>query len=173
MSQLVFQPALDPFHAVFRLLRLRSFFNTSPALSREHVRILDFYLLFPFRIREMRLFPKHQKYKKLSEEYSRLTPYGEQPDAPLMFQRMEPMQTAALETLAVRSYLDLSALQSDAVTATTQEMPKEIAKRAAKLNDEQADLVEFLHILATEYNLSGDNGLKARTGLLEHRYDAV
>jgi hypothetical protein len=172
MSQLVFQPALDAFHAMFRLLRLRPILNVQH-LSRDHVRILDFYLIFPFRIRTIRLAPTHQKFKKLAEKYAYLTPYGEQPDAPLLFRRMEPMQTAALETLAARSYIDLTALKSDEVEPTAQLVPREIAVRTEILNAEQADLIEFLRLLASDYELSGDNGLKARTGLLEHRYDAV
>src|SRR5229473_1533980 len=157
MSQLVFQPALDALHAAFRLLRLRPILN-GQHLSRDHVRILDFYLIFPFRIRAIRLAPTHQKFKKLAEKYAYLTPYGEQPDGPLLFQRMEPMQTAALK--------------SDAVEPTAQPVPHEIAVRTEILNAEQADLIEFLSLLASDYELSGDNGLKARTGLLEHRYDA-
>src|SRR3954469_9934822 len=111
MSQLVFQPSLDPFHAVFRFLRLRTLFNAANALSRDHSRVLDFYLLFPFLIRAIRLAPKHQKYKKLSDKYAYLKPYGEQPDSSLMIQRMDPMQSAALETLASKAYLDIQALQ--------------------------------------------------------------
>jgi hypothetical protein len=172
MSQLVFQPALDPFHAVFRFLRLFPIV-ASAALSRDHARILDYYLLFPFRIRSMRLAPAHQKFKRLSETYAHLKPYGEQPDGPLIFERMEPMQTAALETLASRGFLDLKALQSDEIKATTKVIPDELAARVHALNSQQSDLLEFLVVLAQNYDLSGKDGLKARSELLEYRYDAV
>lgn len=173
MTQLTFQPAFDPFHAVFRLLRLHPLIKEHGPLPRDHVRILDFCLLFPVRIRDFRLSPKHQKYKKLAEEYAHSSPYGEQPDAPLIFGRMEPMQIAALETLAFRSFIDLAALQMDQTKVTAQRIPEEIASRTAELNAEQTDLIEFLGVLASEYTLSGENGLKARTGLVEYRYDAI
>lgn len=171
MSQLTFQPALDPFHAIFRMLRLLAAIR-QPILQ-DHLRIIDFYLLFPFRIRLLRLMTKHQKYKKLADKYEHLTPYGEQPDAPLLLKRMEPMQLAALETLASRSYINTSALTSDLVKRTEREIPVEIAERADELNKNQSDLIEFLRLLAAEYELSGDNGLKARSGLLEYRYDTI
>jgi hypothetical protein len=47
--QLTYQAAFDPFHAIFRLLRLWSILKRRP-LPHDTVRILDFYLLFPFRI---------------------------------------------------------------------------------------------------------------------------
>jgi hypothetical protein len=173
MSQLTFQPSLDPFHAVFRFLRLRELFNNKNALSRDHSRILDFYLLFPFCIRTIRLARGHQKYKKLSDKYASLKPYGDQPDGPLMLQRMQPMQFAALETLAAQSYLDKQELQHDVVAATDRLVPQPIDERLSVLNSEQSDLLEFLSVLASEYEILGDSGLKARTGLMEYRYDAV
>ncbi len=121
----------------------------------------------------MRLATAHQKFKRLSENYESLKPYGEQPDAPLIFERMRPMQVAALETLASEGFLDMSALLSDEVKVTGRAIPEHLAARLVEMNQKQSDLMEFLVILATDYELSGENGLKARSGLLEYRYDAV
>jgi hypothetical protein len=171
--QLTYQPALDPFHTVFRLLRLRPLIKNFGPLQKDHVRILDFYLLFPFRIRDIRLERKHQKYKKLSDTYGHLKPYGEQPEAPVLLERMKPMQLAALETLAFQKMIDPIALERDQIKATEKPLPSDVDSRTAELNVAQPDLIEFLGILASAYSLSGENGVKARTGLLEHRYDAV
>ena len=174
MSQLVFQPALDPFHAVFRLIRLLPLLKIVGPLPIDHVRILDFYLLFPFRIRLIRLAPNHQSFKKLSETYAHLTPYGEQPDPPLLFERMRPLQLAAIETLAANNYIDKDAFLHDTVKPTNAKVPEAILSRAAELNAAQADLMEFIRTIAGQYKLSdGLNDLKARTGLMEYRYDAI
>ncbi|HEY5305330.1 MAG TPA: ABC-three component system middle component 5 [Pseudolabrys sp.] len=171
MSQLIFQPALDPFHAIFRVARILGHFDEP--IVQDKVRIMDFYLLFPFRIRTMRLMPRHQKFKRLSIIYASLTPYGEQPEPPLLFGRMEPMQLAAFETLASKFYINPSALASGLVQKTERDLPSEVAERASALNEAQPDLMEFLGVLASEYDLTGENGLKARSGLMEYRYDAV
>jgi len=173
MSQLVFQPALDPFHAVFRLFRLARLSKAVGPLLIDHVRILDFYLLFPFRIRGIRLTPDHQHFKKLSEKYSYLTPHREQPDAALLFERMQPMQLAALETMAAQNFIDKDAFLSNTFKVTDKKIPEAILSRVSELNRQQADLVDFVEILADEYELSGSNGLKARTDLMEYRYDAI
>jgi hypothetical protein len=173
VTQITFQAALDPFHSMFRLLRLRELIKQFGALPRDQARILDFYLLFPFRVRDIRLAPKHQRYKKLAEKYAHLTPYGEQPDAPALFNRMEPIQAAALETLASRHFINPIKLARGEVDSTNQLAPNGVMKRIEELNAQQGDLMEFLGVLASDYALLGDQGLKARTGLLEHRYDAV
>jgi ABC-3C biological conflict system middle component len=172
MSQLVFQPALDPYHATFRLFRLFPILKGT-ALSRDHVRILDFYLLFPFLISSVRLSREGQHFKKLARKYANLKPYGQQPEGALLFARMDAMQNAALDTLAFNSFLEKEALTMDQVVITNKMPPREVSQRAVELNEQQADLLEFLQSLATEYPLLGEGGLKARTGLKEYRYDAI
>jgi len=173
MIQLSFQPAFDPFHAVYRLLRLWPILKQFGPLHRDQVRILDFYLLFPFRADAIRLIPKHRKYKRLASDYSGTKPYGNQPDDRTVFDRMEPMQMAAMETLASRGLIDAEQLAVGRVEITDMPIPKEILERVESANRRDADLIELLGTLASDYDLSGQNGLKARTGLLEYRYDAV
>jgi hypothetical protein len=80
MIQLSFQPAFDSFHAVYRILRLGTIINQFGPLHIDFVRILDFYLLFPFRIGEIRLHPQHRKFKKLAASHLSAKPYGHGPD---------------------------------------------------------------------------------------------
>lgn len=173
MTQLSFQPAFDAFHAVFRLLRLRDLVASIGPLPYQKIQILDFYLLFPNQIQNIRLAPRHQRLKKLSERYAHMKPYGELPDIRLLFERMAPMQTAAVQTLSAKSIISSAALEKGEVSATETSIPPELAERVRKINESEADLMEFLATLAKDYSLSGDNGLKARTGLMEHRYDAL
>ncbi|RVB77269.1 hypothetical protein EN885_14090 [Mesorhizobium sp. M6A.T.Cr.TU.014.01.1.1] len=131
-------------------------------------------MLSPFLIKDIRLSPKLQKYRKISERYDHLKPYGDQLESGLLFQRMEPIQKAAVQTLAARSLLDTDALKRlNEVRPLGDKIPSEIAKRAAEANEQQSDLMDFLATLTSEYPLAGENGLKARTRLMEHRYDAV
>jgi hypothetical protein len=173
MTYLVFQPALDPLHTIFRFLRIRPLLIETRPVTRDHVRVVDFFLLFPFLIRGIRLTQTHQRFKKLSEKYVTSKPYGEQPDSTLLFKYMEPIQEAALETVATRRFIDPMKLKSDLVEPTDLELPKELAQRIKSLNDQQADLMEFLSVLLADYEILGDQGLKARTGLSEFRYDAI
>jgi hypothetical protein len=59
------------------------------------------------------------------------------------------------------------------IEPTGKRLPERVWKKALEANEQQEDLVAFLKLLASEYDLLGLHGLKARTGLLEYRYDAV
>ena len=173
MIQLTYEPALDPYHTAFRFLRLRPVIAAHGPLHKDHARILDFYQLFPFRIDEVRLMPKHRRYRKLAEKYKAAKPYGEQPDSRLLINRMEPIQVAALDTLAERNIFAPARWQMNEVSAADGPIAPELLQRLETASEQDEDLESFLHMLASEYKLTGADGLKDRTGLMEYRHDAT
>jgi hypothetical protein len=173
MIQLTFQPAFDPFHAIFRSLRLRPLIDKNGPLYRDHVRVLDFYLLFPFRIEGIRLAPKHRKYRRLSQKYEAKKPYGNQPEDRSVFGRMELMQLTAFGTLSKKNLIVPERWAAGEVLATEISIPAPLSPRVEEANAQEADLMTFLEVLITDYEFLGPNGLKDRTKLLESRYDAV
>jgi hypothetical protein len=173
MIQLSFQPALDPFHSMFRVMRMRDVIAAAGELSVDHVRIMDFYLAFPFRIDGIRVLPAHKRFRRLAKVYEKSKPYGEQPMDAALFARMSPIQTAAIESLASNGIFDASRLRASWVKPTERNLPEEILSRVAEINGADEELLEFIEVLATEYHVAGANGLKHRTGLMEYRYDAV
>jgi hypothetical protein len=74
MIQISFEPALDPFHGMFRLLRLRPIIKLHGPLNRDHVRILDFFLLFPTRITKIRMMQSHRRFRHLATQYENMRP---------------------------------------------------------------------------------------------------
>jgi len=172
MIQLSYQPALDPFHAMYRYLRIMLAINAT-SLPVDHARILDFYLLFPFRLTAVRLKTQHRKFRTLADAYSETRPYGDQPPDAQLFVRMKPMQIAALETLAGKGFVNADALRDGMVMRGEHTLPPTLAERVKKANSSQQDLMQAILALSSEYPLLGKDGLKDRTGLLEYRYDAV
>jgi hypothetical protein len=73
----------------------------------------------------------------------------------------------------MRGLLDSDELQVARIKPTGTPIPEPLRERIAAADEHDAPLMEFLDVLASEYELSGANGLKARTELLEHRYDTV
>jgi hypothetical protein len=173
MIQLTYEPALDPYHTTFRLLRLRPTIAHHGPLHRDHVRILDFYQLYPFRIDEIRLMQKHRRFRRLAEKYESVRPYGEQPDSRFLFSRMEPIQVAALDTLAGQNIFSPARWQFNEVEAADGPIAPELLDRLRDLHKQDEELEDFIRVLASDYSLSGSDGLKARTALLEYRHDAA
>ncbi|HCU0649207.1 TPA: hypothetical protein VDU70_005320 [Pseudomonas aeruginosa] len=173
MIQITFQAAFDPFHALFRFFRIMEITSGLDSLTVDHARILDFYLLYPFRSGEIKLRSEHRKYKRVASDFNYLKPYGELPDSFVLFSRMQSMQVAALDTLVSNGYLDATAYSRKEIKLTGKLAPSEVLARIHALNEEQSKLVDLIKVLASEYSIFGRDGLKARTGLLEYRYDTV
>jgi hypothetical protein len=173
MIQLSYQAAFDPFHAMYRDLRILNAIGPFKPLFVDHVRILDFYLLFPFKISAIRLIPQHRRFRGLADDYENAQPYGSQPDNAQIFARMKPIQIAALESLAEKQIIDAAELKNGNVIRTEISLPPALVARVSSANAREPQLMEAISALGSEYPLLGQNGLKDRTGLLEYRYDAV
>src|ERR1043166_3146296 len=94
MIQLSYQAAFDPLHTIYRDLRIFEAIGPLKPLFVDHLRILDFYLLFPFKISSIRLIPQHRRFRGLATDYENTQPYGNQPESVQIFDRMKPMQIA-------------------------------------------------------------------------------
>ena len=165
---LVYHPAFDLHHCVFRMVRL---LNRLPA-GRYHIerlRVLDFYLLFPAQIPTIR-FPsklrgQKRRFESMANRYDRLVdPYQ-------LFLRLEPFQTEALGCLAAHALISVEALTEGFVERTQTEIPRKLKSSAEQADAQYPDVVELLTGALIEIPLYGRDGLRGRTQLFEYRYD--
>lgn len=173
MIQLTFQPAFDVFHTCFRMLRLRSLMSLDTAWNYDQLRIADYYLLFFFRLEYVRLNNKHRAIKKLAKDDKSGVRYENQPDDKLIFDRMAPIQLAAMSTLVESGYFSLKEFDVKLVRPLENRLAEALESRIDEINLADKEILQAINVLVTEYGLLGKDGLKARTGLLEYRYDAV
>ncbi|QCL95752.1 ABC-three component system middle component 5 [Agrobacterium tumefaciens] len=173
MTQLTYNEAFDPYHAAFRFLRIHLACGISAKVPFDTMRILDFYLLFPFRLQRMRFFDQDTGWRKVSKSYVEQAPYGAMPEDPVIFTRMEPFQRAAASSLVLSGYLTPEAWDRNEVQFTGEAIPDALKLRCFELNTRMNDIVEILCQIRARYPLGGRDGLKDRSGLLEYRYDTV
>jgi hypothetical protein len=105
MTQLTYNEAFDPYHAIFRIMRLGGACLQGSKTSFDMLRILDFYLLFPFRIQGLSLFSEDIAWRSISKSYHWMAPYGGMPDDRVIFNRMEPFQRAAVSSLVKSGHI--------------------------------------------------------------------
>lgn len=170
MNYLAYQPAFDVFHAGFRLLRLSRLLRSDRLKHFDQIRIVDFYLLFPFRLQDVRFKPGDRKFKTAALKLDS-TRYEKQPSDDLLFARMKPIQWAAAETLVANGYFDKDAFSIRLIKPIKMDDSSELSAQIDKANLNQETLMKALEILLGNYDLLGPDGLKDRTGLLEFRYD--
>lgn len=173
MTQLTYNEAFDPYHAAFRFLRLHLACDISGRLPFDTLRILDFYLIFPFRLQAMKFFSDDMGWRKVSKSYESQAPYGTMPDDSALFARMEPFQRAAVTSLVRSGHVASSAWEFNEVQFTAEMLPERVIARCFELNNGMKDIVEILCQIKARYPLGGRDGLKDRTGLLEYRYDSI
>lgn len=95
------------------------------------------------------------------------------PEDYIVFDRMKPIQETAFQHLAALNFVDAKQLDEGWVVPSGNIPPADLYNRILGANREDAELMLVLNALAVDYPLSGAGGLKDRTHLLEHRYDAA
>jgi hypothetical protein len=170
---LSFQPALDPFHAVFRALRLVDGLRDCLPVEWDKFRILDFYLSFPFRAVDFQFRQGQTSLRKIARGYEQMRPYGVLPDDHNLVGRMEPVQAVATQTLAGLRLLNPEAFRSGMVARGDMAVPEPLRTRVGEANQAQADLMHMLSDVCASNPLLGPDGIKRRSGLLEYRNDAL
>lgn len=173
MSGLSFQPAFDVFHTMFRYLRIRDVLGNEKSIHRDQLRIADFYLAFFFRAEYIRLRPGDQSIKRIARSIGPSSLYQKQPDDGLLFARMAPIQHASLRSLIHYGYFEPDQAAISFVAKTDLRVPEELQQRIVSINIVDKEVVDSIVKLVREYPLTGRDGLKSRTGLMEYRYDVV
>lgn len=169
MIQFTYQPAFDPFHTIYRIFRIREHLSQ---VEIEKGRIVDFYLLFPFRMADIRFKRGDLSCRKTAQLFEERRGYAIQPATRALFDSMRPVYDAAAQTMAAEGYLDSTRLLKGVLSKTTKPAPADLTGRIAADNGTEQKLLDCLTTLLG-YDLLGTDGLKARTGLMEHRNDAA
>lgn len=163
---LIYHPAFDAHHCVFRLLKLVAHLND---IEVSKLRILDFYVVFPGEVSKIRLNDAHQIKKTAS---GLLNIFHGPVNAIQTFRDMHDLQMAAINTLIASNIIDGTKAELGIIHRTTSPLP-DLSVKADYLESLEQENIIFNYILngLADLPLNGADGLKHRTGLMEFRYD--
>jgi hypothetical protein len=166
---LVYHPAFDLSHGLFRMLRLLEA-NPERRMKWDTFRILDLYYLFPHLLEAARLprtmTKRKRDFGKLGSKYTRV------PTPRMFIQQLRGIHESIARSLAAKGFIEPSKFDEGLLVRTEREIPAELVRMFADAAEDAA-LVDMLAIELAAIPLTGSDGLKDRTGLLEHRYDAA
>lgn len=165
---LVYHPAYDAYHCIFRSLLIT---NRIQIIEVAKLRILDFFFCFPAEIQRIRLPRGHSEARQLAQASA--NQYHGPVSLHQAFCDMEHIQLAAFRTLAASQFIKSDEFESGLVRRTSTEIPEELSIKLAGASEENKTIVDFLVNKLGKLDLLGTNGLKHRTGLMEHRYDVT
>lgn len=166
---LLYHPAFDIYHCCFRFLRL---LKSLPLVPHEvdMLRILDLYLLFPTLLKQVR-FPKTAlKYKKNISDLE--SPYENIENPYKLLIQLDPLQKSALRHLASCNIISPEHFLKGKVIRTEVPIPDKLAQKIDGADKKDPNLISLLTGPFFDEEFYGDKGLKARTGLMEYKYDA-
>lgn len=164
---LIYHPAYDAYHCVFRALMLT---QSIGVVETARLRILDFFLTFPAEIRRIRLPSKLMSARKASTDL--LNPYHGPVSMHQVFREMEHIQLAAFRSLAASGVFHAGDFEAGLVRRTEIKLPDELQIGLDESRRRNADAFELVALKLIKIPLAGIDGLKHRSGLMEHRYDA-
>ena len=166
---LIYNPIYDLFHCSFRQLQI--LYHAKDEIRIEKMKILDFYLTFPSEILRVRLPKEAQGFRKYLRELK--NPYEIIIDNKRLFLKMEPYQVSASNFLSSLGIIDHNSLEEGFIKKTSSPFPEELLLQIELRNKENAQVINIITQVLMKINLNGPDGLKARTNLMEYKYDIL
>ena len=165
---LVYHAAVDMNHARFRLIYLLEL-HLNHRLAFDLLRILDFYFLFPHLLGNVRLARNMTRQKRQFAE--RASKHNRVPSPKLLIRQMQGIHETAVRALMADGLVAAEPFELQIVERSAKPVPDGLRKVFESQPEAERSLASFLATELAKIPLNGPDGLKARTGLLEHRYD--
>ncbi|MFT3909716.1 MAG: hypothetical protein QM737_09855 [Ferruginibacter sp.] len=171
---IVYHQAFDLYHCVYRLLQILTHFERKEYVEVDRLRIWDFYLLFPDQMDKIKLKQDEVDVKKLIKFYvvKQNNPYEEVIDNRKMFEKIKPYQLTAIKCLASYGIINKEYLKENRVTIISKAVLDKYVAKFEPLTPKERNVIGLMTSHFYEMSMFGPTGLKARTKLLESRYDA-
>ncbi|PVZ59230.1 hypothetical protein C9422_09765 [Pseudomonas sp. B1(2018)] len=164
---LIYHPAFDAYHCVFRMLAV---IQVVPSLEVEKARLLDFYLMFPSAMKDIRLPASLSHGRKIAKSVSNV--YHDPLNPQVAFRDMAQIQSSALRSIAASGLINLQQFEKGMIERMDTALPASLLEKVSAFLSGQQTVVDFVLKELASLPLRGLNGLKHRTELLEYRYDA-
>lgn len=144
-------------------------YNPTHQIEWDKFRIIDLYYLFPHLLAEATL-PRALTTRK--NAYGKTaSPYNRVPSPRVLIHQMASLHMVIARSLAGKGFLVPGDLSRGILARTEKSVPTELSAAFAAASADEP-LVRMLAGEVAAIPLNGAGGLKERTGLLEHRYDA-
>lgn len=166
---LIYDPSRDPYHAAVRVLSILHI--TDKPLELEAAQILDLLLLYPGLVVASKLPRNAARLKKMAAE--RQSPFRQAPSGRAIIDAIKAIQQAAAATLASVNVLSSDSLKKRVLARTSVALPPALASAVEMFLMKDSEYRNLLVQQLGEIQLIGKDGLKARTGLAEYRYDTI
>lgn len=171
---ITYNKAYDLYHTIFRLIQLLDRFEKDTVLEIERVRIWDFYLLFPNKVRDIRLKQKEGDVRKLRNQFIKdsKNPYEIVPVERRIFDKLKPYHLSALNCIASYGIIDKASLNQQCIRIINKNILDDFVEELDNVSFKERNVISLMTTHFNQMSLFGKDGLKNRTNLIESKYDA-
>jgi len=166
---LIYHPAHDINHCIYRMLLVLES-SKAEVLDWQVFRMMDYYILFPHLLKKIDPFPAALRaYKKILKEIP--DAYEVIQNNRRIFFELENIQYTAIQNLTAKGLVCSEKFREGLVCRSSSEMPEKIAEA---FNADERLNQEWFRFVVNELpfiDFDGKKGLKARSQLMEYRYD--
>jgi len=163
---IIYHPAYDVNHCSYRILNIL-YATKDNKIHCDMLKIINFYYVYPHLLKRMKSFPKPLNYQ--ANKIKNITDSFELTPSPSnLFFEMISTQEAAISSLLQRSLINID---RNTVSLEKQNLPSELIQEFKIDKLTKSDLFKILVECLPKVKLDGNNGLKAKSGLMEYKYD--
>lgn len=157
---IIYHPLYDSYHSIIRVLKLLTYLGDK-SYEIDRVRIYDYFLLFPFELKNITMPMGFSEYKKIAIENR----FNKVHDIKNTFLQLESVQELAFNAMISYTFIDRELYQDGEIKINKSIIPKELT---FTLNDAERVYIDFLIKCFEKLPL---RELKERTKLMEYRYE--
>ena len=175
MFSLSYTAAYDPYHTVFRMLVLLAS-TESGNIPSKTARAADCFYCFPWMLKDVRAPRSIEGFARMRNQIVRKYPktsYDRFPNARVVFDRMELIQSTAVSALAGANMIEPVETSSKMLALKRESVPSGLFTAVEQAIEKTPDLLKFVAVVLPQIEQLGSDGLYARTGLGEYSYDVV
>lgn len=166
---LTYHPAYDNYHCFLRILSI--LVSSKKEFEVDSVRIFDFYLCAPSGLKTFK-FPREFCSSRKLFRY-KINHYNSIPNQRALFVDLKGIQDAVFDRMLSMGIIDHENYYSGRLELIYSCIPEELLLVVGSENSIDSDVKSFVLENLTKVPLLGPNGLKHRSGLMDHRYDLV
>ncbi|QDL32622.1 ABC-three component system middle component 5 [Serratia liquefaciens] len=163
---LVYHPAYDAYHCLFRMMAIM---ERVGEVEIDKLKMLDFYILFPSLLSRVRMPRQFSKIKKNAEHAH--NEYHDPLNPGMTFKEMRHIQDAAIKCMLATGYISQENFNNGYVVRTDKKLPEKLSLDMREFLEQKEPFSSFIIQKLAHFHLTGPDGLKSRTQLMEHRYD--
>ncbi len=160
---LTYHQGFDIYHTAFRTLRVLNEAETK-SLEKDKLRIIDFIILFPNDLENMKMPVGSTSYRNLYKDNR----YNSIPNRKRLFIQLGKYFETSLQCLLTFGILDLESYKNSLIKLVNFEVAKKVLETSLNTSTIDVNIMAFIKGYLFEMNL---HELKKRTELIEYRYD--